>query len=134
MKNLLILLTLMFVLAACGAPAPKDVDLVGTAWNLTQINGEPIVPETAPTLNFDSEGLGGNASCNSFGGDYSREGDSLTIGMLFSTMMACEEPIMAQEFAYMATLEQVRSFAVSGNTLSLLDEAGNVLLVFEKQG
>lgn len=62
----------------------------------------------------------GSSGCNTFTGSYEAGDDgSLTFGPLASTMMACEEPQMAVETAYLGALDKVTSFVVDGDlTLS----------------
>lgn len=134
-KILIPLLVFVFLLAACGGK-PGALSLAGTSWVLERINGQPIVENTAPTLTFRNEKeTGGNASCNSFGGDYeARDGKLLTFGPLFSTLMACLEPgVMEQESAYLAALESAAAYRVESGKLLISDASGAVVLVFSPQ-
>lgn len=123
------------LLTACGSATPAispPMPLSGTSWTLILINGEPIVENALPTLIIDENSVGGNASCNSFGGDFSQDGGKLRFGPLFSTMMACLEPaLMEQEVAYVQALEAAVGFRIESGQLMLLDEEGQALLVFD---
>lgn len=123
------------LLTACGsatAAISPSMPLSGTSWALILINGQSVVENALPTLIIDETSVGGNASCNSFGGDFSQEGDQLRFGPLFSTMMACLEPgIMEQEVAYMQALEAAVGFRIESGQLTLFDEEGQALLVFD---
>ncbi len=127
-----VLLTLL--LAACGGGAPA-ASLTGTAWRLTQLNGQPIVENTTPTLTFDADGqAGGQGSCNGFGGSYETENEKLTFGPLRSTLMACMETgVMEQEAAYFEALAKTTSYSVAGERLTLFDENGVILAEFVKE-
>ena len=111
--------------------APRG--LTGGAWQLASFaagRGE-VAEGYEATLELDSGAAtaGGFAGCNRFGGGYQSEGDSLTFGMMHSTMMACpDEPRTRQEQAFLAALEEVAGFAVEGDRLRLLDGQGELLM------
>lgn len=85
-------------------------DLTGGEWVVDDINGAGVVDRTRATLNFGSDGrVSGNASCNSYGGDYSVDGSSITFGRMMSTRKACPGTIMAQESAFFGVLENASS-------------------------
>lgn len=136
MQNKLLMLALAFalVLAACGGKADLP-SLAGTSWVLEEMNGQPIVENTTPTLSFRNEKeSGGNASCNSFGGNYQAQNGQLTFGSLISTLMACLEPgVMEQESAYLAALQSAAAYRVEGGKLFISDASGAVVLVFGPQ-
>lgn len=90
---------------------------------LTYITGPRITfdglfPENKPSLTLDIENkrIGGNNSCNSYGGDLVVKQDSIKIDKTFSTMMACPGN---GEKTYMSTLEKIKTFKVQGDSLSL---------------
>ncbi len=127
----LALATIVLTLTACARTGAPQADLNGTVWTLTSLNGQPVLDGTQPTLAFADGQASGNASCNSFGGDYTLSGDELTFGALMSTLMACfPEEVMDQEQAYLSALASTASYQVDGNTLILLDADGNVLAEF----
>ncbi len=128
---LMTILVLMFavLLSACFAAA--EPSLSGTHWLLTELNGQPAVPDRQPTLNFEEKQVSGNGSCNGFGGDYTVSGDQLTFGPIMSTMMACvENGIMDQESAYFDALGKVARYNIENETLILLSADGTVLARF----
>ena len=57
-------------------------------------------------------------------------GDSPTLSRMMGTMMACTEG-MEVERAFLAALERVRRWRLSGSQLELLDGAGTALARFE---
>jgi heat shock protein HslJ len=119
------------LLVGCGLVdwGTSHAGLVGTSWELTQINGSPVLPNTTITLNFDAEGrVGGSAGCNNYGGDYSLANGGIQFGMLFSTMMACmEDGVMQQEQDYLALLESMTTYVFSDATLTLTADDGRTL-------
>jgi heat shock protein HslJ len=124
----------MFLAACSAAPAGQTFELKGSGWVLSQINGQPVLESSAPTLVFDEKSLGGNGSCNSFGGDYRQDGEKLEIGPVFSTMMACADAgVMEQETAYLAALDSAAKFKIEAGKLVILDADDKTLLVFEMQ-
>jgi heat shock protein HslJ len=120
---------LSMVLTACGGArgGAGTPDLNGTQWVLTSLNGSSPVEGTTITLNFEirdgESSVGGSAGCNSYGGSYEQDGESLSFGMLFSTMMACEQPIMDQETGYLGTLETITGFTLEGGQLQMWGES-----------
>jgi putative lipoprotein len=100
----------------------------GTNWRLSSLGGEEADADVVSTLTFNEDGnIGGNGGCNSFGGQARFDGAKLKISDVFSTMMACEEPKMKQEAAFLAALAKVASYTVEGGTLTLLDGSGTAL-------
>jgi heat shock protein HslJ len=61
----------------------------------------------------------GNAGCNGLGGTYTVEGDQVTFSEVTSTLMACDDPRMAQEDAVHQVLTDTATFKIEGNTLTL---------------
>lgn len=89
--------------------------LTGGEWLLQDMPGG-IAAGTRGTLRFDPAGrVSGEAFCNRFGGPYTLTGETLTIGPLAATKMACEPPRMEQEQRFLALLEAVVGFAVEAD-------------------
>jgi len=80
---------------------------------------------------FQGGTVQGNAGCNSFNGGYALAGDGLTFGPLGSTMMACEPSQSEVEAAVLSGLEATASYRIEDGMLTLLDDAGGELLVYE---
>lgn len=101
-----------------------------TRWQLTSatVGGEDVVlvTDTPITLEFFTpENVGGSAGCNNFGAIYAIEGDTLTIGQLASTLMACEtSEVMDQEAWFLEMLAQAERFAISAGDLILYTPDG----------
>lgn len=115
-------------------PAP----LVGTTWVMTAfvVGGDAVTTPlegTEITALFAEDGrLGGSAGCNNYTASYTVDGDQLAISPAAATRRMCNTPsgVMDQEAAYLASLEQVASFEIRANTLTLSDAQGIMLAQF----
>ncbi|MEX1021374.1 MAG: META domain-containing protein, partial [Litorilinea sp.] len=109
--------------------------LEGTVWNLlAYIDGDgtrqSALAQSEGFILLENGEMGGSAGCNSFFGDYVIEDESLTIGPLGSTLMACEEPLMRQESAVLAALEATATYRIVGGILTLHDADGTEVAIF----
>lgn len=133
LKKFVVFALSVILLAACTALQPAAPVLDGTAWNLLQLNGQPVVEGTMPTLTFHEGQAGGNSSCNSYGAEYTQQGKSLTFAPIVTTLMAClDAGIMQQESAMYAALQTVKTYQLEQDTLTLLDADGSAVLVFTR--
>ena len=122
----------LVVLAACGSGTNNDP--TGNAWNLTELEGDAVVEGTTIDLTITEESISGNAGCNSYNGSVELDIDNstMTVGPdVVSTMMACEEPIMAQEQKYLDVLTRVTSYEVASDELILKDAEGIAIATFD---
>ena len=125
--------TLMaFVLASCSSG--DEVNFDGTEWALTSLNGSSPIEGASFTMVFSEGQVSGKSGCNSYFSDYTQDGESLSISVLGSTLMACIEPagLMDQETEFQSVLKDVDSFSVEGNLLRLETPDG-LFLLFEAQ-
>jgi heat shock protein HslJ len=142
MKTQRLIVTLIvapLVLVACGGSddgsssggSTSPADLNGT-WVLDGSSIDALSADapsgTDVTITFADGNANGSAGCNTFSGSYEAADDgSLTFGPLASTMMACDDPVMTLETAYLGALGNVSSFSVEGDlTLS----AGSMTLTY----
>lgn len=134
----------MITLAACttsgvqqgtsGAQQGTGGDLTGQFWLLTELVGKAPVAETAISAQFGTDGtLSGSAGCNQYTGKYTTSGSSITISNLANTAMACDQPVMDQETAYLKALGDAKSYSVNGNSLTLLGGGGTALAAYQAQ-
>lgn len=133
------------VLSACGDPSVDEptgsgravgavgaAGLEGTTWELDRSASSPQIPEGGTiTLQADGKQVSGVAACNRYFGDYTIDGDSLELGALGSTNMACLEGMEAER-AYLAALEKVRTVEESTPDRLVLSGEG-ISLVFLRQ-
>ena len=136
-RNLMFLaaIVLLFVLSACSSGA-QPVDLEGSKWVLTSLEGKGLLPGTRITLEFQEGKAGGFTGCNSYGGSYSTgRGNSLELKEVAITLQACLEPegVMDQEQVYTSNLFKAAFFQLEEDQLELLDSDKNVLLVYTRQ-
>ena len=111
--------------AACGVLGPSDDNANGglafTSWTVTSIAGTPTIAEAPPTMAFDPEGtVAGSDGCNQYTGSFHTDGDSIQVGPLATTRMACDPARNAQATAFAA--------AFSGATGWRLLETGELEL------
>jgi len=121
-KVLLILFVIGVALSACAGDGPS-ASLIGF-WKLTAYGPAaaptPAVADAEAGLTFNEDGtVTGNSGCNGLGGDYTVEGDQVTFGQIVSTLMACDDPRMAQEDAVHQVLTDTATYKIEGNTLTL---------------
>lgn len=129
MKTITTILFLMGVLllAACQQASEPEasIDLSGTNWVLSSLNGALPVAGTSITLQFGDDGtVFGSDGCNRYNTTYTQDGNSLTINQSagISSMMACEEAVMNQATAYATALAETNNFTASGNQLNLRND------------
>jgi heat shock protein HslJ len=112
---------LSLTVAAC--VGGSEVGLTEVNWSLTSLNGQPLVPGTYINADFDDGGnVGGTNGCNRYNGPYQAGGNSISIGPLMSTMMACPDIVMKQEQVYMTALQSANTFEIKGDVLELSGE------------
>jgi heat shock protein HslJ len=108
----------------------------GTEWRLTHLGNRPVTSVNAkasPTLLFDTttSRFSGSGGCNRISGTFTHKGESLTLGAIVATKMACSGGIMNVESEFTKALEQVRTWRRVGRTLQLMDGQTRVLARFE---
>ena len=102
-------------------PSPTAVD---GDWVLVDgtVDGRPLVLLDANpvTLELAGDQISGTAACNGYGGDFSLDGDALTLGPLAITEMACiGDGVMELESAYMDGLGRSDTMVADGDTLTV---------------
>lgn len=137
MRRLVIpVLLLALVMAACGdddadtvdagdddgAPTTEVTyaDLDGRTFVSTSAQGYEIVADTTIALSFEDERISAAAGCNTQnGGVEVAEGQLRLTSPLASTMMGCEEPLMAQDQWVASFLEADPGITLEGDALTL---------------
>lgn len=86
--------------------AATKLALPDTEWVLVDLAGTPALPGGKATLLFPEAGrVAGNGSCNRFTGSVVITGDTLKMGPLASTRMACmDNDVSKQEDTYLKAL------------------------------
>lgn len=131
----IILLAMTLLLStACQSTADPaaTIDLAGTSWILSSLDGAPPLADTAVFVEFGADGtVAGSDGCNRFNTTYTQDGAGLTITQPgASTMIACDEPLTSQAAAFGEALAGAETFSATEQELVLLDGDGNELAAF----
>lgn len=98
--------------------------LTNTYWKLVEIGGVAVSAhsdqrEVHMLLEVGENKVRGFAGCNQFFGNYETTGDSLRLGRLASTQMAC--PYLDEETAFLNSLGKAKTYSIMGESLKLSD-------------
>jgi heat shock protein HslJ len=110
--------------------------LTGASWQVTSYNNGAggvvsVLEGTTLTASFSAEGdLNGSAGCNSYSTTYGVSGSTLLTNPPIATRQVCGEPagIMGQEAAFLAALDSVATFEITGNQLTIRNPGGQTAL------
>lgn len=119
---------------ASDAPAaqPGAAMMLGSAWRVVAIDGEPLADGVEITLEVDETGgFAGQGGCNRYFGTAEITAERVAFGRPAATRMACPEPAMGEEQRYFAALEAVAVWQLEGERLGLADEHGTVRVSLE---
>ncbi len=145
--NLLIAIALVAVTAistfssGCSSGTEKSnvsskskTSLFETKWLIRTLNGSRVlIPEGGKEvfITFKSDGgSSGISGCNNFSGKATISGSAMTFGPIAGTRMMCPSQ-MDTERDFLAMLGKSATFKISGNTLSIMDEAKSVIATFD---
>jgi heat shock protein HslJ len=132
-KRHLINLFIWIIVVACTTEKIERIELDGTRWKLTELDGHGLIPDSGITLLFEDGKSFGSAGCNHYGGKYTTTPDSgFMINEIEKNVMLCLEPpgVMEQEDQYIATFARIRRFRVLDSELQFVDEGGTAILRF----
>lgn len=120
------------VSSGCSSGADNSKALEDTVWKATEIAGVTTVltdKGTEVTVAFAAGQLSGSGGVNRYTAGYeTQSGDKITISQPAATLMAGPPEAMAQEQAYFAALTKATKFAVSADSLTLMDDQGTALV------
>jgi len=112
--------------------ADNSKALEGKVWKATEISGVTTVlteKGTEVTAAFVAGKLSGSGGVNRYTATYeTQSGDKITISQPAATLMAGPPEAMAQEQAYFAALTKATKFAVTADSLTLMDDQGTTLV------
>jgi heat shock protein HslJ len=97
--------------------------------------GGQVLSDVRVTASFSNDGrVSGSAGCNAYSGTAAVEGGRVKIGLLLTTLMACNpEAVMSQEGAYLGALQKSAAYRVAGGELQLGPASGAATLVFKAE-
>lgn len=125
----LALTTLLGASLALGACGSEGADLAGRAFTSTEVRGHDLVEGSTITLTFEEGRISANAGCNTLNGAATWDGDTLDVAEpLASTMMACDEALMAQDQWLTGYLTSSPALEVDGDTMTLGDDTTGITL------
>ncbi len=107
---------------------------LNTQWRLIELDGNKVdLPNQdlhGPSLQFKNKlRLTGSTGCNRLMGSYQQNGETLTIGQVSTTRMACKQVPAEQPFLKM--LNNVNNYKIKGQQLQLLDINKQAVAIFE---
>lgn len=132
MKKFIRLSMACAILTLFSCTSQKSFSLEGS-WNIVSANGVSTAEgEKRAFISFDAEGkVNGNASVNSFFGDYELDGESLKLDHVGMTRMM--GPHMEIEAAVVDAVNSTSSIKVKGETAVVFDADGKEIMTLEKE-
>ncbi len=111
-------------------PESQFTALHNSQWQLVSLGGvEPIASESGerrPSIQFNGDRLAGSGGCNRLMGQFSLDGEQITINeQMASTMMACPDPLMEQEQVFIKALTAAQKYQILPTGELVIDYAGD---------
>lgn len=94
-------------------------ELTGRDFTATEATGMDLVEGVPITIGFHEDQLHAHAGCNRIFGPVMWSGNTLHAGALASTMMACPDPVGAQERDLLLLLGSAPTATLAGESLTL---------------
>jgi len=120
------------VSSGCSSGADNSKALEGKVWKATELSGVTAVVAgkgAEVTAEFAAGKLSGSGGVNRYTAAYeTQSGDKIKISQPAATLMAGPPQAMAQEQAYFAALTQATKYAVTADSLTLMDDQGTTLV------
>ncbi len=114
-----------------GQLGSSGAEITAIKWRAASIGDEAIPANSGIYIRFEVDGsIEGNAGCNGFFGSLEQRDSGVGVGPLGTTRMACPDPIMSREISFIDAVQKMASFQSTSDSLSLLDEEGDVLVEF----
>jgi heat shock protein HslJ len=122
-----------FLVGCCRVPGSMirpaaGAELEGVTWRVVDLPGFDAAALGAArqelTLRFADGRVAGFAGCNRFSGSYRLDGERLSLGSMAVTRMACPEPAMTLERAFLAAFTGDLRVALHGDRLDLVAAGG----------
>ena len=114
-----------------GQLGSSGAEITAIKWRAVSIGDEAIPANSGIYIRFEVDGsIEGNAGCNGFFGSLEQRDSGVGVGPLGTTRMACPDPIMSREMSFIDAVQKMASFQSTSDSLSLMDEEGDVLVEF----
>ena len=113
---------------ASSAPDETTVDLAGKTFAGSAVEGFDVVEGSEIRISFEDATLTATAGCNTLGATYAIEGATLTVSDVSTTLMACSDPLMAQDQWLADLFGSGVTVALDGSTLTLTGQDATVTL------
>ena len=114
-----------------GQIGSSGAEITAIKWRAVSIADEAIPANSGIYIRFEVDGsIEGNAGCNGFFGSLEQRDSGVGVGPLGTTRMACPDPVMSREMSFIDAVQKMASFQSTSDSLSLLDEEGDVLVEF----
>lgn len=132
-RAMMVVVVLAIAAGATGCSSGSDSGLVGPTWQWTGLvenapKHQSAIPDPENyTLTFADDGnFQAKADCNQVSGSYEADGDSLSLQPGPSTLVACPEGSLGDQ--YVALLGTFDTFAIDGDqlTVQLAADAGEM--------
>jgi len=135
MKKFVLGLLVLLALTACTKGSSVSIE---GQWQLVSYGSPseqmPAAPDVGTSIEFDTEGrMSGNVGCNSFGGDYTVDGNKIKFGPVMSTLMGCIGPVGEQETATLGVMREIATFMLNDDILTITSADGSMAIVLERK-
>ena len=134
MKKFVFALLTLLILTACSGENAASVE--GT-WKLVSYgepaNPTPAAPDIDTSIEFSDGQVTGNVGCNSFGGTYEVDGNTIKFNEVESTLMFCDGPAGDQELGTLAVLRESATYVFAGDTLTITSQDSSTVVVLARK-
>jgi heat shock protein HslJ len=108
----------------------EQVNVTGTIWAATTINGQPIIEGSEVLLGIAPGRIGGFSGCNTYFGPVETNWNEVAVGAIGSTRIACAEELMNQESEFLGALDSAATVIIKNGQMTVYNEAGEMILKF----
>ena len=125
----IVAVAVLIIVAVIATTQDEDgTTLANTSWVVSDIQGVDLAADVEATAAFTDTDVQAHGGCNSANGSYTTSGDSIEISPMASTLIACEDPIMTMESAFLARLQAAETYSIDGQTLTIDGSAGPIVM------
>lgn len=111
---------------------PTAEYLSATAWRPSHIGEMTLAADVDLYIQFETDGeLAGFAGCNRFFGSYELTENTIKIGPLGTTRMACPPDVTAFEFSFIEALQSAATVARADTRIALRNDKGLTTVRFD---